>query len=90
MAPTSAIGAAAKRTPRICTAMTTLEFGFNTSSDFYPHVVVIAHLIHQVSSNDEVERPRDHLWRAAEIVVADNLGIVRLALYASRTARTDC
>jgi hypothetical protein len=41
-------------------------------------------------SNDEVERPRDHLWRAAHIVEADELAIVRLALYASRTARTDC
>jgi hypothetical protein len=39
---------------------------------------------------DEVERPRDHLWRAADIVEADKLGVVRLALYASRTARTDC
>jgi hypothetical protein len=27
--------------------------------------------IHQVSSNDEVERPRDHLWRAADMVEAD-------------------
>src|SRR5580658_1604056 len=42
------------------------------------------------SSNDEVERPRDHLWRAADIVEAEKLDIVRLALYASRTARTDC
>ena len=41
-------------------------------------------------SNDEVERPRDHLWRAADIVDAEKLDIVRLALYASRTARTDC
>jgi hypothetical protein len=70
--------------------MTTAEVGFNTTSDDYPHFVVIEHLIHQASSNDEVERPRDHLWRAADIVVADKLGIVRLALYASRTARTDC
>jgi hypothetical protein len=43
-----------------------------------------------MTSNDEVERPRDHLWRAADIVEADKLGSVRLALYASRTARTDC
>jgi len=42
------------------------------------------------ASNDEVERPRDHLWRAAEMVRADKLGIVRLALLASRTAPTDC
>jgi hypothetical protein len=47
-------------------------------------------LIHQVSSNDEVERPRDDLWRAADLVVADKLDSVRLALYASRTAPTDC
>jgi hypothetical protein len=47
-------------------------------------------LIHQVSSNDEVERPRDALWRAAGMVEAEKLDIVRLALYASRTARTDC
>jgi hypothetical protein len=31
--------------------MTTAEIGFNTSSDDYPHFVVIEHLIHQVSSN---------------------------------------
>jgi hypothetical protein len=45
---------------------------------------------HRDSPNDEVERPRDHLWRAADIVDADKSGIVRLALYASRTAPTDC
>ena len=33
--------------------MTTMGFGFNTSSDFYPHLGVIAHLLHPVSSNDE-------------------------------------
>ena len=44
----------------------------------------------QMSSNDEVERPRDDLGRAADIVVADTLDIVRMALWASRTARTDC
>ena len=70
--------------------MTTEEVGFKRSSDDYPQFVVIEHLIHQLSSNDEVERPRDHLRRAAEIVGADTLGIVRLALYASRTAPTDC
>jgi hypothetical protein len=36
--------------------MTTAEVGFNTTSDDYPHFVVIEHLIHQASSNDEVER----------------------------------
>src|SRR5580700_3836142 len=36
--------------------MTTVEFGFRSSSDDYPHFVLIDHLIHQVSSNDEVER----------------------------------
>jgi hypothetical protein len=40
--------------------------------------------------NDEVERPRDDLWRAADIVVADKRGVVRLAFLASRTAPTDC
>ena len=43
-----------------------------------------------VTPNDEVERPRDDLWRAADIVVAEGLDIVRLALYASRIAPTDC
>ena len=43
-----------------------------------------------MASNDEVERPRDGVWRAAGLVVADKLDIVRLALYASRTAPTDC
>jgi hypothetical protein len=70
--------------------MTTVEIGFNTSSDRTAHLAATEYLIHQVSSNDEVERPRDHLWRAADIVVAEKLDIVRLALYASRTARTDC
>ena len=70
--------------------MTTVEFGFEFSTDVSSHLVVTKDLRHQVSSNDEVERPRDHLWRAADIVVADRLDIVRMALWASRTARTDC
>ena len=36
--------------------MTTEELGFKRSSDNYPHFVVIEHPIHQLSSNDEVER----------------------------------
>jgi len=44
------------RAPWICTAMTTEELGFKRSSDNYPHFVVIEHPIHQLSSNDEVER----------------------------------
>ena len=70
--------------------MTTVEVGSNTWSDVSSHLAVTDDLIHQVSSNDEVERPRDDLWRAAELVVADRLDIVRMALWASRTARTDC
>jgi hypothetical protein len=70
--------------------MTAVKFGSKTSSDDAPPLAVTDDLIHQVSSNDEVERPRDHLWRAADIVEAEKLDIVRLALYASRTARTDC
>jgi hypothetical protein len=31
--------------------MTTVEFGFKALSDVYPQLVVIEHLIHQVSSN---------------------------------------
>jgi hypothetical protein len=70
--------------------MTTAEFGFKSSTDVSPHLAVTQDLRHQVSSNDEVERPRDHLWRAADMIEAHKLGIVRLALYASRTAPTDC
>ena len=58
--------------------------------DVQARFALVEVLIHQVSSNDEVERPRGDLWRAAEIVGADTLGIVRLALYASRIAPTDC
>src|SRR5277367_4940261 len=36
--------------------MTTVEVGFKTSSDRTPHLAVTEYLIHQVSSNDEVER----------------------------------
>jgi hypothetical protein len=42
-----------------------------------------------MNPNDQVERPRDDLWRAADVVGPDKLGIVRLALLASRTAPTD-
>jgi hypothetical protein len=67
-----------------------MELGSETTPDVPARFALVEVLIHQVSSNDEVERPRDHLWRAADIVEAEKLDIVRLALYASRTARTDC
>jgi hypothetical protein len=51
--------------------MTAVKFGSKTSSDDAPPLAVTDDLIHQVSSNDEVERPRDDLWRAADMVEAD-------------------
>ena len=46
----------AQQNREVCTAMTTVAFGSNASSDGYPPLVVTEGLIHQVSSNDEVER----------------------------------
>ena len=64
--------------------------GRNFDHDLTPHIEHRIPPTSNMRSNDEVERPRDDLWRAAEIVGADTLGIVRLALYASRIAPTDC
>jgi hypothetical protein len=49
------------RVPRTCTAMAPMELGSETTWDVPARLALAEVLIHQASSNDEVERPRDHL-----------------------------